>query len=221
MFGFAKQSKADRSMNWREPASGGAAPQKWGKPSPYHKAPTFKTKAFAKKPVLVNPFPPSEFWHDFTEFSTIPKKVEELDKCELCKCVISRACFPQRLNCCEHVFCAACINKYYVTEKKKQCPFCEEYICFEEDPEYCRECCCAPCRCAEFEREEERERALEQMSDGDDEYCRYCGGACFCDDERACPCGFPDCGGGCGALACGCTDFCKGKCDPEEYCGGF
>jgi hypothetical protein len=208
MFGFAYQSKADRSMNWREPASGGAGLKKWGKPSPYYKAPSFKTTAFAKKPVLVNPFPPSEFWHDFTDFSTLSKKVEELDKCELCKRVISKACFPQRLDECRHVFCAGCIHKHFVTENKDKCPTCSTYIDYTARPDFCQHCYSAPCSCMEDAREQER--------DYDDDYmCPDCGeNYCSCDGCQGCR--QADCGGDCGCLPCGCIDFCKGKCERDD-----
>ena len=192
-------SKADLSTNWREPLPAVAA-KKLLLATP-QRAPNFRTRAFAKKPVPAsNPFPDGP-WRDLTEYKIGLK-------CELCKTTIRKSVFPQVTDC-GHIFCAECIHKHYNLENKLKCPTCAAYIYEQDDPSFCRECYSAPCECRD---------------DGGDEWCygcgdRYCRG--HCDDGPACPCRYDGCDGDCGTLSCGCIDVCRGRCDPEAYGFGY
>lgn len=194
-------SKADLSFNWREPlpALSAKAATKILPPT------SFRSHAWAKKQEpVVNPFP-SGPWYDFTEYRVGLK-------CELCKTTIRKSVSPQETQC-GHVFCAKCIHTHYYLERNKKCPCCAKYIEEEDDPLYCHTCWSTPCDCDRYDRE-----------DDDDGCCPGCGDRCcngHCDDEPNCPSCGPGCDGTCGALSCGCIDVCRGRCDSEEYCGGW
>ena len=188
-------SKADLSTNWREPLPANLAKKLAPPPTPILRAPTFRTRAFAKKPVpTMNPFPEGP-WRDLKEYKMGLK-------CSLCKTTIRKNLFPQELDC-GHIFCAECIHKHYYIENNKKCPTCSDYIYEQDDPSFCRECWSAPCECRLYDRD-------------DDSHSYYDD-----DDEPMCPCRDGGCYGDCGTLSCGCVDVCRGRCDPDGYGFGF
>lgn len=183
-------TKADLSINWREP------PSKKDIPITLNTTTNFRTRAFPKKNVSpVNPFP-SYLWQDFTDYRVGLK-------CELCKTTIRKSVFPQQTDC-GHIFCAHCIHTHYNIEHKLKCPTCTKYINEQDDPAYCRRCYEAPCECWRNDRDDE------------DDCCpgcgdRYCNGRCDDDTDRE-----DD-----GVLGCGCIDVCRGRCDSDDYFGGW
>ena len=212
-------SKADLSVNWREPLPAAA-------PKPLARGPAARAKdafrpfdhrsyskgfsVFTKKPSLVNPYPAQPYlWYDLTDYRPGMK-------CELCKTTVRKSIFPQVLDACNHIFCAKCIHEHHIVAGKKQCPTCAAFIRPDDAPGYCRECGDAPCSCR-------------------DDCCPGCGyHNCHCDqddresyydpydrDEPDCPCG-SGCPGDCGTLSCGCIDVCRGRCDSDYgYFGGW
>lgn len=207
-------SKADLSFNWREPLPASTTQKIAAQQTrPYAKkqtyvAPMFRTSAFAKKimpmTMPINPYPQGP-WYDLDEYKAGLK-------CELCKTTIRKDCIPQVLHECGHIYCAKCIHQHYTLEHKLKCDTCGIHINIQDNRDYCRVCCDAPCSCRD------------DCHDNDDNTCPGCGSSyCngHCDDEPDCPhCG-SGCDGSCGTLSCGCIDVCRGRCDRDEYCGGW
>lgn len=190
-------SKADLSFNWREPLREPLRTTQ--KTTLIH---NFRTPDFVKKPEpTINPFPKGP-WSDMIDYKIGLK-------CELCKTTIRKSIFPQKLDC-GHIFCAECIHKHYTIEHKLKCAKCEKYINCEDEPGFCMHCYETTCKC---DRDEHQ-----------DDSCPNCGINCYghCEeDEPDCVhCG-TGCDGSCGSLACGCIDVCRGRCERDEYVGGW
>ena len=205
-------SKADISFNWREPLPAAAAKKlaaqqtRMAASKKTYVAPVFRTRAFAKKVAPINPYPQGP-WYDLDDYKPGLK-------CELCKTTIRKDCVPQVLEECGHIYCAKCIHQHYTVEHKLKCDKCGVHINIQDHPDYCRFCCEAPCECRD------------DYYDRDDDGCpgcgeTYCRGCDDYGDEPDCPSCGPGCDGTCGALSCGCIDVCRGRCDPDGYCGGW
>ena len=171
-------SKADLSSNWREAPS---KPQKRQFPI-----------AFAKKPVLVNPYPPQMgLWYDFTEFRSGLK-------CEICKTNIRKNIFPQQLVQCAHIFCAKCIHEHYTVKGNKTCPTCNTHIEYDDDDRY-------------------SDYSYHRNEDDSCHNCGYSNCVCGYEEDDECACGCAGCEGNCGTLRCGCIDVCRGRCGAYDY----
>lgn len=208
-------SKADLSVNWREPApkpvaSSGKGPVSRAKVAFRPKSKGFSVFQKKNNAPLVNPYPSQPYlWYDLFDYRVAMK-------CELCKTTIRKSVFPQALDACNHIFCAKCIHEHHIIAKNKKCPTCSAFIRPDDNPNYCRECGDAPCSCR-------------------DDHCPGCGNrySCDCRDDRDSYCDPYDdepncahcgsgCDGDCGTLSCGCVDVCRGRCDSDYgYFGGW
>ena len=179
-------SKADMSVNWRTARPLGDKP------------PSKVFSAFAKKIPLINPYPAlPHLWCDLTVDGA---GASAAVKCELCKYRFARSSpvktnvivFPQVLNACKHIFCAKCINDYYIVANNTKCPTCAAYIHPSDDPSYCDYY--------------DDERYL--LYDSYEEEWLHA--------EPCCPCGSWACNADCGTLSCGCIETCRSRCEDRD-----
>lgn len=174
-------SKADLSDNWR------ACFAKKPVPTTLKSFSAFRKKTHAL--LLVNQYPAHpHLWSDFTNYSVGLK-------CELCRTNLRNYVFPQKLNACQHIFCAKCINDHYIVADNTKCPTCAVYIHPSDDPSYC-------------DYYDDDESYHFRFDDRYEEESLH--------DEPCCPCASQDCPGGCGALPCGCIDTCRGRCEHRD-----